>query len=474
MLLFTTMLDVNEKLTKEAFINLVIEWNNTAKYKANIIPNVAWNGEDSIRYGNEKLWMDIKVFDDIIAVRYEKIGEGHIIWDTDYVLNTKTKKLAIRLDRSYTDDASISTSNFSTPHFITLLIENGYLKKDGKLSVGREAINVTEAVLPGVAGIINKKVKVKLPIVLVSKTKANENPVDVGLLASRLKGVAHVLVLSDKKLSRILKLQYKLNLETNGDIGIYFPEETIKHRSYPYRRNFDIDARLLERVVHIVVRYSVAHNFKPLYTWQGVSNAILARNVEVQRIERMTAEKILTADKDEAYKLLDAFDDDMNKLQKQVEELSRANEVLSIENQGLRNKLSGNDNEPVLYLGDEEELFPGEIKDILLATINEALDKLPKDRRRYHVLNDILESNEYKDLLGERQKEVKSIFKGYKLINGTMKQRLMDLGFEITDDGKHYKMTYFGDSRYMATVAKTPSDNRSGSNIASVICRDMM
>lgn len=57
---------------------------------------------------------------------------------------------------------------------------------------------------------------------------------------------------------------------------------------------------------------------------------------------------------------------------------------------------------------------------------------------------------------------------------GTMKQRLQELGFEITEDGKHYKLTYYGDNRYFTSVAKTPSDNRTGNNTAGNICRDMM
>jgi ribonuclease BN (tRNA processing enzyme) len=55
-----------------------------------------------------------------------------------------------------------------------------------------------------------------------------------------------------------------------------------------------------------------------------------------------------------------------------------------------------------------------------------------------------------------------------------MKQRLQELGFEITEDGKHYKLTYYGDNRYFTSVAKTPSDNRTGNNTAGNICRDMM
>ena len=45
---------------------------------------------------------------------------------------------------------------------------------------------------------------------------------------------------------------------------------------------------------------------------------------------------------------------------------------------------------------------------------------------------------------------------------------MKDLGFEITEEGKHYKLTYYGDDRYQATFAKTPSDFRSGKNDAQI------
>ena len=51
-------------------------------------------------------------------------------------------------------------------------------------------------------------------------------------------------------------------------------------------------------------------------------------------------------------------------------------------------------------------------------------------------------------------------------MTGRIRQSLKELGFEITEEGKHYKVTYYGDSRYQTTYAKTPSDGRSGKNCA--------
>jgi len=46
---------------------------------------------------------------------------------------------------------------------------------------------------------------------------------------------------------------------------------------------------------------------------------------------------------------------------------------------------------------------------------------------------------------------------------------LETLGFSISDDGKHYKLTYMGDERYVFALPKSGSDHRGGLNAASDI-----
>ena len=52
------------------------------------------------------------------------------------------------------------------------------------------------------------------------------------------------------------------------------------------------------------------------------------------------------------------------------------------------------------------------------------------------------------------------------VVTGTSLHLIEPLGFEITEDGKHYKVSYYGDGRYQTVYAKTPSDGRSGKNNA--------
>ena len=196
MLLFSTILDINDSLTPDNFVKLVIEWNQGSPHPENIIPNIKWNGEKSITYGTDKLWLAIEEYqkENIIAVRYEKIEDDGVIWDTDYVMNFNEMRLAIRLDRSYLESALNMNPNFSTPFFIKLLIEHNYIKKDNSIPVLDMSIVIDNDNIKLLVDVINGNINHRMPIVYVSKTYHGENPVDINLLARRLKGVAHILV----------------------------------------------------------------------------------------------------------------------------------------------------------------------------------------------------------------------------------------------------------------------------------------
>ncbi|MCD5436576.1 hypothetical protein [Lactobacillus delbrueckii] len=62
MLLYSTMLDVNDTLTKEKFIQLVIKWNQESQYEENVIPGLVWDGQMNVRYGDDQHWLEIEEY----------------------------------------------------------------------------------------------------------------------------------------------------------------------------------------------------------------------------------------------------------------------------------------------------------------------------------------------------------------------------------------------------------------------------
>lgn len=475
MLLFSTILEINDTMTKNDFIQLVLEWNQKSPHPENIIQGIEWHGERNVRYGTDLLWLAIEEYrnQNIIAVRYEQTEADGVVWDTDYIMNFNDMKMSIQLDRSYLEEALTVDPSFSTPYFITLLIEHGYLSDDGNLPILQKPIFVKSDNLDLLTDVINGNAKYRLPVVYISKTYFGKDPVDIWRLAIRLKGVAHVLVEEGTYLNPRIRQLCNDNNEFYGAIGIYFPNAAYGHRKYMYRAYDGADLVLSEKVIRSIIQYSNAQLIDTLYTWQGVDNALLRDRLNSKGLELLEAKSEKDRVAAEADELIESVDEDIQKLKKQVEDLTRANEALTYENQGLRAKMSRTDKTPILFLGEEEEFFQDEIRAILLDALESALPNYDAQLRRKAVLQDIIACNACKRKAGERGEQIKNLLKGYKTMSGSIKRTLQDMGFTLTEEGKHCKLTYYGDGRYMATLAKTPGDTRSGMNIALEIIKTM-
>lgn len=144
------------------------------------------------------------------------------------------------------------------------------------------------------------------------------------------------------------------------------------------------------------------------------------------------------------------------------------NTRLEAEVNGLRTRLSSSGQVPVLFGGKETDLYPGEISEMVLDAVSDGLERTRGEGRRADVYGDILQSNGYANLRRKRQAEVKRIFTGYRVMTGSTKKDLEELGITVTGDGKHYKLAYYGDPatsgrsrRPEATGAKAQTSRQS-------------
>lgn len=475
MLLFSTILEINDTMSKDDFIRLAIEWNQGSPHENNRIPNMIWNGERNIKFGTDTLSMTIEEYRNrnIIAIRYEKTETDGVVWCTDYVMNFTEKRLSIRLDRSFLESALSVDPKFSTPHFISCLIEHDYLKSDGDLPVSNRPILIDASNVDILSGVINGDRRYQLPVVYISKTYYDEDPVDTRAIAGRLKGVAHVLVQKERWSNGMIRRLCDSKNEYLGAIGVYFPNQAAGHRTYLYRAYDGMDAIMMEKVIRSVIQYSNAQMVDTLYTWTGVSNALLRDKYSSKEADRVAAELAVKQARNDADDLIASVDEELRELREQVERLTKQNDALTYENQGLRAKIDATEDIALLYFGEEDEFFQGEIKEMILSAIAEKLKNTTPKTRKHDVLSDILQKNEFEGVAEKRADVIKTLLNGYKNMTSSVRQTLLDLGFTITEEGKHYRLTYFGDNRYKTTIAKTGSDHREGKNIAATIIRDM-
>ena len=225
---------------------------------------------------------------------------------------------------------------------------------------------------------------------------------------------------------------------------------------------------LIDRIVRIVCRYVNQQARDTMMTFEGVQNELFRLQYEKAAEKRIKAES-------EVSEVYDTFSTELCDKERTIEELNTRIMALQAENQGLRAKYDQSAETPLLYYGEEDELFEGEIKEHILEMLRNQLTCVKKDTRKEHILIDILESNESTGVLDEKRAEIKRILKGYTKAGDNLKRALKSYGFAITNDGGHYKLIYKDDPRYLYTMAASGSDSqRGGENLSAEIIRDML
>lgn len=116
----------------------------------------------------------------------------------------------------------------------------------------------------------------------------------------------------------------------------------------------------------------------------------------------------------------------------------------------------------------EEEFFPGETEDIVYDVLRKAVSSMQQSRRK-DLITRLLEKSDNQNV-AKRSAIVKRVLKDGEPLTATKIQALRSLGIKVElADGGHYKLNYHGADRYLAIVAASPSDRRSGKNNAATI-----
>lgn len=124
-----------------------------------------------------------------------------------------------------------------------------------------------------------------------------------------------------------------------------------------------------------------------------------------------------------------------------------------------------------LSQGTEQDLYDGELREVVRDAIVEAISRVPTDSRRNHILTAIVDANSAVGGAKSKREALKALLRGFREMDARTRRGLADMGFEIEEAGKHYKLTFQGDDRYTFSLPKSGSDNRGGLNAANDISR---
>lgn len=468
MLIFSTRLPVKDTLTKEKFFELVVRWNQDSPHHR--IDGIEWDGGYRHRWGDMKNMLEITEYNDVAAAHFVQSEHG-VHWTTEFILHTERREIGIYLSREATENTVYFHKEFKPPYFLKLLMRENVLGSDGGLAISEYPQSFGAAaderkVLAQLC--LEDDSAFRLPVVYLTREWFTEHcVVDEGGLARRLCGVAHVLVESDKDVSRTLKdLCHGKNVY-NGGMAVYFPSVSAAAKRFIPYDGMDVE-KVMTQMVRMIFRYMNQQKREPLDTWDGIQMMQMRRQTKQLLAEKRRIEE----NRKQTSKEKEQYWDEYVKAQTQVEALTEQNARLQSELAVLHARVDSMGENPLLYYGDEREFYQGEMLEFVRTALSEKLDRLPKEKDRHlrcaDVLQDLLNANESEEIQAQRQTELKRVLKGYRTLTPEIQSTLIDAGFRITD-GKHYKLTYYDDDRYTVTMAKSGSDWRGGENLFSEI-----
>ncbi len=463
MLSFATEFPVETTRTAVDFLAAVREWllgSPHTVFEASDLSEIEAKDEFSAKKSNE-LIETLKyqaTGSDMAAIRYTKWDRG-LEWVSTIVFSRgQPSWIGIRTScESQHPAAKLPIAK--KPVFVQTFLTRLGGGEDGEIKVQAIPLRLTNSDIPLAARCMSGQAGCRLPLVYVSARFQGGYLVNVDSLAEALAGMAHVVVEPNRPFS--VRLMSEVNSQNvyGGAIGVYWPDGGGR-RSFFLQHESESPSEM-ERAVVEEVRSALV-NRRPLakVTWSAVQELISRRTFAALRDQGST----------EVQRYVDEFDKELKSKQEELEDAEREIARLEAEvrkYQAQRPMQSG----LFLQTAPEQDLYAGELLGVVGDAIADALTRVTEDSRRQHILKSIVDANPSTGEAEAMRNRLKSLLRDFRSMEAKVRSALQDMGFEISEEGKHYKIVFQGDERYTFTMPKSGSDHRGGLNLAGDISR---
>ena len=465
MLSFATEFPVEADRTTVDFLQAMVTWISGSPHtglSAEMLRDLLQKDEAHVENGKEKVQSLLATSPDVdlAGIRYSR-HDNDLEWLTTVVFSRTSSDawVGVRVECE-SQHAAARLPSAKKPVVVRTVLESLGGAADGLLPIRDTAHILTNTDIDLAAKLIRGDAGCRLPIVYVSARFQGGYILDVNRLAADLSGMAHVVVEPNRPFSVRLQLEVDSENVYGGTIGICWPEGGGR-RAFFLGGDYSTPGHLAGAIKDEV--RAALLNRRPIArcTWAYVR-------------ETASRQAILSL-KASGSKAIDEY---VEKFDQEIEAKNQRLEEAESEIQRLRNELrvyearAGTASGGLLRLGRERDLYPNEVLGILLDAIEDAATRVQHDSRRQHVLRSILEANRLEENpLEGRREQLKRLLRGTSTIDGKLRRELEDMGFSISEDGKHFKLVFQGDDRYTFTLPKSGSDWRGGLNAASDIGR---
>lgn len=396
----------------------------------------------------------------VLAGKFSMVAQG-AAWITTFTFNDATKIFTVALDKKKGNTDAQFDEHFEIPSFINIMIEHA--APDAGLPISLEPLELNKSVANKVAPIVTGEKALSLPLVLMSVKENGEMTADPGFIADDLKGTAHIVTSlsakDDEYLAKLTNGLYKRNgiasvyLAGNKKPVVFSPEDM---PSEAFRHE----------IKNTILNSSKIECGNKLETWDGVFEIHADFETKSSREQIKTLQEQVAKLKEENESWMQLIDKETERSAQQIERLNQTCQKQEREVMILQAQLEAkrDQKKAILFAGEMEEFFPNEQREFVISAIQTAIKNTESATRRMDVLQDIAEANKSDCILEEKKEEVENIFSGKRMLGDKERKQLEDLGFAITHQSGHYKVTYHKDDRYVYTMGGTPSDIRAMKN----------
>lgn len=464
MLSFATEFPVEATRTSIDFLLAVREWllgSPHTLFEAPDLSDLDKKDEFSARKSNELI--EVLRYEatgsDMAAIRYTR-WDRNLEWISTIVFSRAPTANWIGIRTSCeSPHPAARLPNAKKPVFVQTFLTRLGGGIDGEIKVQALPLRLVNSDVQLATRCISGKSGCRLPIVYVSAKFKGGHIVSVDSLAVKLAGMAHVLVEPNRPFSILLMNEVKSQNVYGGAIGVYWPEGGGR-RSFFQHQESESPVEMEDAVVEEV--RSALTNRRPMarVTWPAVQELISRRIFAKLREQGST----------EVQKYVDEFDKELKSKQEKLDDAER--EISRFEAE-IRRFQAQNPMQSglVLQTTPEQDFYAGEILGFVRDAIIDAVTRVTEDSRRQHILNSIVKANTPSDETDAMRQRLKTLLRDFRAMDAKVRNGLQDMGFDISEEGKHYKIIFQGDERYTFTMPKSGSDHRGGLNLVGDISR---
>lgn len=466
MLVFSTKLPLRNDITQETCLKTFIDWiTGSPHYQIDTIAYDMSSHKD-FDFTQDDITVSFRYYKnehiELSACRLEN-REANAVWFNDCIfLNENgTKALLVQLNCNRTN-FDVTLPPVHKPYIIRKFVEGGFCRDDAGIPVVDIQLEVESGYYDTCVQIMRGVHGCSMPVVYVSSDYWDGTVISPDYLAHQLSGVAHIFV--ERKHDTALQLREDTNGNNahNGYIGIYFPRTAFcqKHKLSYYSDYKEMSREIISSVWKALINRLDSS----VYNW----NQIIA----LQSRQKMAEWRdISEQDKVQLTEYMSTFDSENDSLRSQVDELSKQTYSLRAQLDALRASLDSGEADSCFYrIGEEPSLYAGEREDLLYSILSQVHSRYDPNSRAFAIIQSLIDANPRSGACERIINCVREVFGNGGQLSKAGKAKLKDIGFTITEDGPHYKIT-FRNPRYMFTVAKTPSEYREGKNLISDICK---